>query len=196
MQSAANFFGKFYTIRLAARPFEAGLDKRWPTDATHRSHYLADLYNYSRPVFRDVGLSAYIENLRSISGIARVRNAATVHILQPTLATELVRRGAGVTRDERAIMTRPVPLGQLDAEALTLVFNQFMEEARTAFLAQASRDPLDVWLDYTDFFASVPDLTTVYYDRVHYLDARTEEIANRIAQDLAPVLSAGACRER
>lgn len=145
------------------------------------------IYDPKNPQFRKDAVEMYINNLRSISAIANKRGIRTNHILQPTLATELLRRGKGVKQMGKARSLRVA-----DTKKFISAFSRFFVESRVKFKAEATskaNDRFDAWLDYTRFFSDVEDLTAVYYDHVHYVDHMTKELGKALSLDVMAILN-------
>lgn len=129
-----------------------------------------------------------------MSAVLRVRDIASIHILQPTLTTEVVRLGERIRPHEKEIMSLPINTHArttLDVEKMTAALYTFFQRASSAFLEQGasvSNDGQDAWLDYSYMFSDVEDLSAIYYDRAHYWDPVTESIGSAIAQDVLKVI--------
>jgi hypothetical protein len=187
--------GMFYTPRAILRPLER-FGFRWPSLTSERQRILERVFGYRHPglEFHPEAVEVYLQNLESIGAIAATRGVRTVHVLQPTLAVELLRRGAAARPEEWAVMRQVgVRLDEFQLQRMAAAFGRFFAQARAGFLARraGTQGGREAWLDYTDFFRD-DDLAEVYYDYVHYTDERTRQLAESIARDVRKMLARGA----
>lgn len=149
-------------------------------------------YQYSNIKFNKEGVAVYLENLKSMSAVLGARKIKCVHILQPTLTRELFQRG----NDPANIKAINI-VGPDDDENTKIkieVISKYFAAAEECFNAQAklnSNNTFDVWLDYTDCFKEVKDLSTVYLDYMHYSNPNTKKIGERIAEDIKKIEERG-----
>ncbi len=185
---SADFFGRFYMVRLGFKPFEE-MGFNWPEPWERISYEEEKIFNYLSPTFRPQGVDAYVQNLKTMSAAARERRISIMHILQPTLAIELANREDTARPEDIAIMKlggRPGDRERVNPEIFIDAWGQFFSRAQEAFAQQQSTfaGVADVWLDYSRFFKDIQDLSTVYYDRVHYNDDYIEVLTKAVAVDV------------
>ena len=181
--SLDSFFRRFYIYQGIVSVFSKfGFAIPTVYDISDRE-YFREILDFDNAKFRQKGADTYLENLKSISAISNSRGIQTIHVLQPTLATELYEREELSTAEEWNLLEIKGLKGHLSRELRVSIYNDFYSYVRSEFasLADNPRHKLGTWVDLSRYFSDVNDLTGVYYDAVHYRKHRTQEIAKEVA---------------
>lgn len=184
------FFRRFYIYNtLLSVLSKIGIGITNPYDNNDQTIIGSNLAN--SPEYRPEGVQVYLGNLMSMSAVSNVRGIRTLHILQPTLATELIRREERATSAEWELLELKNLGGNYTRRHRAFIFDRFYDQARSGFerQAQGPRNSLQTWIDLSHFFRDVDDLADVYTDAVHYHEHHTEEIAEEIAVQVRRALA-------
>jgi len=189
--SSVDFFlRRFYSYNILLAIFaKIGLNITNPFDIGDQSIFQDNLVNI--PIFRPEGAQIYLGNLNSMAAISNLRGIPTLHFLQPTLATELIRREDRATDAEWDLLETQSLKRNYTRRHRAIIFNKFYKLARSEFAQQfqSPQNKLQTWVDLSNIFNDVEDLADVYYDAVHYHDYRAQEIAEIIAVYVRRVLA-------
>lgn len=144
--------------------------------------YFKHIFDLKNPTYRAEAVDSYIKNLESFNSIARENGIKTIHVLQPTLAHEVLKKGDAAKQEEKFLMVKFAPAYmKLNPEPLILAVNGFFSEAARRFKAKNEKN----WWNYLDAFpAENISLETQYIDHIHYQKPALEALAKRIAEDL------------
>ena len=183
------FFRRFYSYNIMLAIFaKIGVNITDPFNINDQLLFQDNLVKI--PAFRPEGVKVYLENHKSIAAITDVRKIKTLHFLQPTLATELIRRGEEASDTEWDLLETQNLKRNYSRSHRAHIFNQFYDGVRLEFRRQAlSTDyKFQTWIDLSNFFNNTEDLTDVYYDAVHYNDHQAKELADHMAMHVRRVL--------
>ncbi len=185
------FLRRFYSYHILNASFsKIGIQLTDPYSIEDQKLFDNSLMN--APVFDRRGVDVFLENLVSISAICNVRGIRTIHLLQPTLATELIRRGEGATESEWNLLETQGVKRTYTRLHRAEVFDRFYKYSRAGFKDRGNIETgLQNWIDLSEFFNDVPELTDVYRDAVHYQDLPTQKLSQKIARIVREVLFYG-----
>ena len=176
------FLRRFYIYNTLLAVFSRiGIKITNPYDVNDQTSFGINLLNM--PEFRPEGAQVYLDNLASMAAVSNIRGIQTLHILQPTLATELIKRQDRATDAEWELLETKGVKRNYSRRHRALIFDKFYKLVRAEFRqrAQNPRNELQTWIDFSTFFRNADDLTDVYYDAVHYHDFRVQEIVEEVA---------------
>ncbi len=176
---------QFYTVRLLFRPFQKFLGLKWPTEQVSKDEQYALKHLNQGSVDaipNHLVLETYLQNLKTIHDIAIANGIVPLHILQPILPDEIVRRNFEVSQDTMALVQMPKGIPNIsNLRATLMAFSSFTRQA-AKFFNKKKVDQQSEWVDLTTTFqGDERDLTEIYIDRLHHKAPELVRIAKLIA---------------
>lgn len=169
-----DFLGRSYTVRTLWKPLDK-LGLPYPDLATLRARATAQRHTQFQ--YRPEAVRVYLMNLESIGAAAIRQGVRVLHILQPTLSTEVQPSDPAW---DRVALRLPEAS---DQQAFVSAMQAFYTEARRQWAIRQATNHPDRWWDASTLFDGQP-LSEIYYDDCHYHDAWTGSIAQAIARQL------------